>query len=787
MKNTILTFAVSLISIAGFAQTPAGSIAGYVMHQQTKAKVAGASLYLHNDSTVLDSAVTDHNGNYRFGSLAEAVYHVEVKSDSLQHKIINNLAVQDRQIARLIITVTKGHGTSSYHSNDLGNASLSPDGVGGEHPNGAAVPSDGSAAASLIATGVDEYGNMSGQLSEFEVVCYSVPLIDRHGGSSGAVVSRQELQKMPARGASAIAGTVGGVYTDPISGELNVRGARSDANVWFVDGVKMNSAPIVAQSALESVQVITGGVPANYGDATGGIISITTRSQPSMTYNGYDQPATTSRTSTGNGSFYNTDFDEFFTAPNTEEYEVIYENDFLNPIANALSTFSIDVDAASYSNTRRFLHNGHMPPHSAVRTEELINYFNYDYEKPARNEPFTVNVEAAPCPWNSAHQLVQIGLKGYELTEEERPVNNLVFLIDVSGSMGHYSKLPLLKKSMRMLVDQMRPTDRISIVAYASQCGVMLRPTSGHNKSKILRTLTHLEAGGSTDGGKGIQTAYKLAQENFLEGGNNRIILCTDGDFNVGVSSTGELDDLISEKRDTGIFLTVLGFGMGNYKDNRLETLADQGNGNYAYIDNILEAKKVLVTEMMGTMYTIAKDVKLQIEFNPSQVKAYRLVGYENRLLAAKDFNDDSKDAGELGSGHTVTALYEIIPASSNEDISNTEVDSLKYQTTQLSANANSNEMMTIKLRYKKPTEDVSNLIVRPVHQSSTEISSDNFRFSAAVAAFSMLLRDSDFKGTTDYQQVIAMAKSAMGEDVHGYRSEFIQLVRTAEVLAGSI
>ena len=472
---------------------------------------------------------------------------------------------------------------------------------------------------------------------------------------------------------------------------------------------------------------------------------------------------------------------------NTEGYSTIHENGYKNVIDAPLSTFSIDVDKASYSNVRRFLNSGQLPPKDAVRIEEMINYFSYDYLEPKDEHPFSVSTELSVCPWNTDHQLLHVGLKGMEIDKDELPASNLVFLIDVSGSMNSQNKLGLLKSAFKMLVEQLRPEDRVSIVVYAGAAGLVLEPTSGRNKQKILESIERLSAGGSTAGGAGLKLAYKTATENFVEDGNNRIILATDGDFNVGASSNAEMERMIEKEREKGIYMTVLGFGMGNYKDDKMEIIADKGNGNYAYIDNIQEARKVFVTEFAGTLFTIAKDVKFQLEFNPQRVKAYRLIGYENRLLNDEDFNDDKKDAGEMGAGHTVTALYEIIPAGSKE--STYKIDPLKYQenTDRKDVKANKNaELLTIKLRYKKPDGFKSILIERSVQGEILDRNelSDNFRFSAAVAEFGLLLRDSSFKGNASREQVIELAKSAKGEDEEGYRSEFIKLVRASSSLA---
>jgi Ca-activated chloride channel family protein len=465
----------------------------------------------------------------------------------------------------------------------------------------------------------------------------------------------------------------------------------------------------------------------------------------------------------------------------TENYATIHENGFRNVQANPLSTFSIDVDNASYSNVRRYINQGDLPPVDAVRVEEMINYFHYDYPQPTGEHPFSVTTELARCPWNANNYLLHVGLQGKSIDKSELPASNLVFLLDVSGSMGMQNKLPLLKRAFKMLVNELRPHDRVAIVVYAGAAGKVLESTPGNEKRTIIESLEKLNAGGSTAGGEGLKLAYKIAKKNFIEGGNNRIILATDGDFNVGISSTSEMERLIEKERENGVFMTVLGFGMGNIKDDKMETIADKGNGNYAYIDNIQEARKVFITEFGGTLFTIAKDVKFQLEFNPAQVKAYRLVGYENRLLNSEDFNDDTKDAGEMGAGHTVTALYEIVPANSMDAAPS--VDDLKYQEQKTISGKYSKELLTIKLRYKQPDGNRSKLLELPVKNKLAKNSSDNFRFSAAVAEFGMLLRGSEFIGNTTVESILDLAKNAKGADEEGYRSEFIQLVKTVNDL----
>ena len=467
----------------------------------------------------------------------------------------------------------------------------------------------------------------------------------------------------------------------------------------------------------------------------------------------------------------------------TEDYSTITENRFLSPLSEPLSTFSIDVDAASYSNIRRFLQNGDLPPKDAVRIEEMVNYFDYEYPAASGAHPFTVISELGASPWAPEHRLLHIGMKAKQIPSGNLPPSNLVFLIDVSGSMRASNKLPLLKSAFKLLVDQLRPNDKVSIVVYAGAAGLVLPSTKGSNKPKIKEAFDQLQAGGSTAGGAGIKLAYKIARENFAAQGNNRVILATDGDFNVGASSDAEMVRLIEKERESGVFLTVLGFGMGNYKDNKLQQLADTGNGNHAYIDNLQEAKKVLVNEFGATLYTVAKDVKLQIEFNPDKVQGYRLIGYENRMLNKEDFNDDTKDAGELGAGHTVTAIYEIIPVGVKTDLL-AKVDDLKYQSTKETASTGSTEWCHLKLRYKQPDGNKSQLMERSVTPTAELAkTSDNFRWSAAVAGFGLSLRNSPFKGGINYNMIRKLAKSAKGEDPNGYRKEFIDLVDKAERL----
>jgi Ca-activated chloride channel homolog len=471
---------------------------------------------------------------------------------------------------------------------------------------------------------------------------------------------------------------------------------------------------------------------------------------------------------------------------NTESYARLDDNPFLTATQNPLSTFSIDVDTASYTNVRRLLTEGARPPKDAVRIEELVNYFAYRYPAPTGDSPFAVHSEVLPCPWSPTHRLVKLGLKGRELSAQARPAANLVFLLDVSGSMAAPNKLPLLTRSLSLLVGQLREDDRVAIVVYAGASGLVLPSTPGSDRVRILGALNELSAGGSTNGASGIELAYRTAQENFRPGGINRVILATDGDFNVGVSSEGALTRMVEERAKEGVALTVLGFGMGNYKDSMLEKLADKGNGNYAYIDRLQEAKKVLVEQASGTLVTIARDVKLQVEFNPAQVQAYRLIGYENRLLRSEDFNDDQKDAGELGAGHTVTALYEVVPFG--EEVVLPTVDPLKYQPSRAAPEVKgSGELMTVKLRYKAPeargSGDTSRLLSFAITDALKSLSdaTPDARFAAAVAEFGLLLRDSPHKGDASWSEVFALASGAAGEDAS--RREFLELVKRAQSL----
>ncbi len=587
------------------------------------------------------------------------------------------------------------------------------------------------------------------QLQNVMIEC-PMPLVDVERNVSGGVVSKEEIRNLPARNVQSISATQAGVYQSDEGAGLNIKGSRGYDTEYIIDGVRVSSS-----------------------------VSMPNASRSDRKRNNAEADL----------------------VHNTEEYDRIAENKFLETIANPLSTFSIDVDAASYANVRRYLDNGQQPPADAVRTEELINYFNYDYPKPSGEHPFSIVTELSETPWNPETQLIHIGLQGRDIDRENLQPSNLVFLLDVSGSMEAANKLGLVKSSLMKLVDQLGPLDRVAIVVYAGAAGEVLPSTAASQKQTIRQALTQLSAGGSTAGGEGIQLAYSIAEKNLLTSGNNRVILCTDGDFNIGASSDAEMVRLIEEKRKSGIFLTVCGFGMGNYKDSKLEKIADAGNGNYFYIDREQEADKVFISEMRGTLFTIAKDVKLQLEFNPTVVKSYRLIGYENRMLAKEDFADDAKDAGELGAGHTVTALYEVTLLPPGERYNRGDqqeqirkqpdqpTEELRYQQTTIKREAYStDEILTLSLRYKKPDESTSRLIVHPLRDQRVPLqaSSDNFRWSAAVAAYGMVLRNSEHKGSADLDLVLKLASGAKGADLEGYRADFLKMVQDSRKLFAS-
>ncbi len=562
-------------------------------------------------------------------------------------------------------------------------------------------------------------------LDAVSVVAYKVPIIKQDETMGGQTFSSDQLNRLSTKSITSPK------RAEPSSidgGAVNIKGSRANGTNYYIDGIRVSG-----------------------------------NTAPSSTINNYQAPAPIQYLGDKEAllkKIPGVKIDSIIPESSTEQYNKIVENPFLVAKYSAFSTFSIDVDAASYANIRRFLNNGQTVPPDAVRIEEMINYFNYNYPQPDGNDPIKVVTELGKCPWNPDHHLLMVGLQARNIAKERVPEGNFVFLVDVSGSMSSENKLPLVKKSLFMLLDELRPTDRVALVTYAGATAVILESTPASEKGKIKTAIENLGAGGGTAGASGIQLAYQTARANFKQKGNNRVILCTDGDFNMGQSSEAELVRLIEKERESGVYLTVLGYGTGNYQDGKMQELANRGNGNHAYIDQISEAKKVLVEEFTGTLFTIAKDVKLQLIFNPEQVQEYRLIGYENRMLARADFDNDAKDAGELGAGHTVTALYEIIP----------------------NAKGKGGDLMQLKFRYKSPTGDQgSRLVEANVPAVCAAQVSDNFNFAAAVAESGLLLRNSSFKGSASWESVLAHAKLGLTNDKDGYRKEFVELMKKAK------
>jgi Ca-activated chloride channel homolog len=601
--------------------------------------------------------------------------------------------------------------------------------------------------------------------------------------SSYTVVKAEEIaQSANPNVVQSLAGKVSGLQINTTNNGVNpttrivLRGNRSISGnnqaLIVVDNVIVDASVLQSMPPewIESTNVIKGAQGAAlYGSqgANGAIIVITKSSLAKEEKELLDDKLSKAIASA-----------QVYVEPEQEEYELYVENQFTSPKSEPLSTFSIDVDNASYTNVRRFINQGQKVPKDAVRVEEMMNFFKYNYAQPTSKHPFAIHTEYSDCPWNEKHKLVKIGLQGKEIDSDVLPNSNFVFLIDVSGSMSYQNKLPLLKESMKVLVNQLREKDRVSIVVYAGAAGLVLPPTSGNNKETIIKSLENLNAGGSTAGGAGIELAYKIASENFIKGGNNRVILATDGDFNVGASSNKDMETLIEEKRKSDVFLTCLGYGMGNYKDSKMETLADKGNGNYAYIDNIQEANRFLGKEFKGSMFAIAKDVKIQIEFNPKHVQNYRLIGYENRKLRPEDFKNDAIDAGELGSGHTVTALYEIIPTGVESTFDNS-IDPLKYTEQKTNPEKYSDELATVKFRYKKPDGDKSIEMIQVIENKAIvlEKASEDFKFTTAVAWFGLKLRDSKLVNNKTSKDIKALALQGKTIDKEGYKAEFVRLI----------
>lgn len=617
-------------------------------------------------------------------------------------------------------------------------------------------------------------------LQEVVVVGYGTSANEYEDNNYGYISRKKEK----AQNAQMLQGKVAGVQItsnnyQAASPNLTVRGTTSlpakNEPLYIIDGIPVNSTQFakINPNDVQDVQVLKeeDAISVYSNKASNGVVIINTK----------------------NGIYKNLTEKELdaklrklnpipSVEPNQEDYDTFTENAFESPKTAPLSTFSIDVDNASYTNVRRFINNGQAVPKDAVRVEEMVNFFKYNYPQPKDQHPFSINTELSDSPWNAKNKILKIGLQGKNIPTDDLPASNLVFLIDVSGSMSDLNKLPLLKQSMKILVNELRKKDKVAIVVYAGAAGLVLPPTSGDEKKTIIEALEKLNAGGSTAGGAGIELAYKIAVENFIKNGNNRVILATDGDFNVGNTTNSDMEKLIEEKRKSGVFLTCLGYGMGNYKDSKMETLADKGNGNYAYIDNIQEANRFLGKEFKGTMFAIAKDVKIQIEFNPKQVQSYRLIGYENRKLRPEDFKNDAIDAGELGSNHIVTALYEIIPAGVSSEYANNQPDDLKYTKTEETKTNFSNELATIKFRYKKPDADKSIEIVHVIENKSVSLenASDDFKFSSAVAWFGLKLRDSKLIVNKSSENILKLAKQGITNDTEGYKAEFIRLVQSA-------
>lgn len=648
MKTKLLALlALWVLALPLYAQT---SLSGKVT-DDTGEPIIFASVALYKNGVLFTGTETDFDGYYHFASLDPGTYAVET----------SYVGYTKQRIERVLVYAGKANKLDIEMTADAVN------------------------------------------LDEVVVTSYKIPLVEQDNCTQGATIVSDQIRNLPTRNINSLAATTAGVSGAKASNELKIRGSRSNATDYYVDGIRVQGNAI-PEEAL---------------------------------------------TAAGEG------------------YAEIVENEFIAAATEAFSTFSIDVDKAAYSNVRRFITAGQLPPSDAVRTEELINYFDYAYPLPEEGNAFAVETELGPCPWQEGHQLLHIGIKGFEASPVDAPPANLVFLIDVSGSMGSANKLPLVKQALGLLTEELRAQDRVSIVTYAGGFQVALLPTPGDQKEQIMNVVNKLGAGGGTAGGAALHRAYELASQYFQPNGSNRVILATDGDFNVGISSPEELEAFIAEKRATGIYLSVLGFGTGNYKDDRLEILANKGNGNYAYIDGIKEAEKVLVTEMAGTLFAIAKDVKLQVEFDSNAVQTYRLIGYENRLLDKEDFEDDSKDAGELGAGHTVTALYEIMPQPGAEG----------------------EPLGTLHLRYKEPAESQSRYLKHelPGDAQLLEQTSENFRFAAAVATYAHCLRDSKHKGLATLRLARELADQARQDDLENYRADFVELIKQTENLTAQL
>ena len=715
-------FATALFFTA-MAFAPIGtSLSGIVTEQEMGETVIAANITLHKKGKFIAGTTTDFNGSYQFDNINPGTYDVKVLYIGYSDRVIKDVIVLAGKSNKLNIQINQG---------DI-------------------------------------------QLSEVIVTAYKAPLIKQDNTTQGKIITSEEIKNLPTRNISSLAATVPGIsISKPSRAERRKRKKMQKENAKHTQNL---SAVTITAPRIMHVKKSVGYAVQDEGDR---VMIRGSRANATAYYVDGIRVGGEGGSLKNNKTIIRDSINDF----SNERYDEINENPFLLSTKTPLSTFSIDVDAAAYSNMRRFIKNGSLPPKDAIRIEEMVNYFNYDYPEPTGKHPFEIITEISDSPWQEGNKLLHVGLQGKHIATNKLPASNLVFLIDVSGSMSSSDKLPLLKSSLNLLVDNLRQQDMVTIVVYAGAAGMVLKPTSGADTHKIKGALNKLNSGGSTAGGAGIQLAYKMARQNFIEDGNNRVILATDGDFNVGISNDNDLVKMIEKERESGVFLSVLGFGTGNYQDAKMQKLANKGNGNHSYIDNLAEAKKVLVNEFGGTMFTIAKDVKLQLEFNPTKVQAYRLIGYENRLLADEDFADDTKDAGEMGAGHTVTAIYEIIPVGQNSPFL-TDTETLKYQETSVKKSAMaSNEWVNIKFRYKAPDGKKSKLIERTAldNGENWNKSSENYRWAAVVAEFGLLLRDSQYKGTANWKDLITRAEAAKGADINGYRAEMIELIKLAE------
>jgi len=704
----------------------------------------GAMVTVSQSGTFIRGTVTDYNGDYRV-ELDPGTYDVEFSYTGFQAQRISGIQVLGSQITTQNVI--------------LSNSTV---------------------------------------LEEVKVTSYKVPLIEQDQASRGCTLSPEQIKNLPTRNVNTIVATTVGASSND-GGDVNIKGARANGTDPYIDGIrvsggaapvqetKANPAPKTSRTAKPQADKLTVRSTEKSKRKTD---SSTSAAQPL----GYASPAKVlhqeaKKETPGRYAPADKIVPDPIDDVSGEQYNRILENPFQDAKANGISTFSIDVDAASYANIRRYLNANQLPPRDAVRLEEMINYFDYQYDAPrSGRDPFEVHTEVAPCPWNPQNRLMTIGIQGEKIDIGQLPASNLVFLIDVSGSMSSENKLPLVKQSLSMLTDQLRPSDRVAIVVYAGAAGLVLESTSGADKTKIKAALEALESGGSTAGGAGIKLAYETARKNLIANGNNRVILCSDGDFNVGQSSEDELVKLIEGERKSGVYLTILGYGMGNYQDGKMQSLADKGNGNHAYIDQLSEAKKVLMQEFGGTLFAIAKDVKLQLHFNPAHVSGYRLIGYENRMLATEDFNNDAKDAGELGVGHRVTAMYEIVPVGQSLPAL-TKADSVLVVVTKpdTTVSVGKDDLMVLQLRYKKPKgEQPSQLMEYRLNAAALDrkTESENFLLASSIAEFGMLLRDSKFKSSANYESAISRAKEAAKNDPNGYRKELVQLMEKAQAIA---